>query len=240
MINNQLLEYKEWDSVFFKQAIYSLDAKCVHELSKETFDVISSGLIQVKIPADMIHALDWLQQLGFMFVESEISFIKECLGNKPSRSELNVLIAQLDDIAEIQELVARSFAHSRFRSPWFKKLDSAQFYAEWSRKAVLQQYDDICLKIENPLDNTIYGIVSGKLISEHEARIGLICVSDAWQGKNIGAALLLAIENWAFSLGIKKIHVVTQGSNQRACCFYLHNNYELKAVNYWFYKRVSQ
>lgn len=238
MTNNKIVEYKEWDSIFFDQTIYTMDMNCFQYNKAEMFLGLSNALIQSRIPAYKTEIIDKAQEVGFTFVESEICFTKDIIANNYVNSEEKVCIAQLENIGEIQELAARSFIHSRFRYPWFKKADSSRFYAEWGKKAVLQQYDDVCLTIESSPNNSIVGMVSAKKMTDNEARIGLICVSKAFQGKHQGTILLAGIENWAFNAGIKKIHVATQGANQRACNFYLRHNYFFNATNYWFYKRV--
>lgn len=246
MDKTDLFEYKEWDSSFFNQAIYSVNCEHLSELNANAFEDLENALIQVKIPADSVAALDKVQEHGFIFVESEIDFTsKFCIptlekGCMSAHSEFRVHDAQLEDTAEIQALVADSFVYSRFRHPWFQKTDMSRFYSEWSRKAVLNQYDDVCLKIEDPAGQEICGIVTAKLLNEHEVRIGLICVSSAFRGKNLGSILLDSLKDWAFSRNIQKIHVATQGSNQRACLLYLNNGYQLNEVRYWFYKRVTR
>lgn len=239
MSSCDLLEYKQWDSDFFNQAIYNIKSSCINELKELTFDDVSNALIQIKIPSHALDLLDWAQQKGFVFIESEMSFKRHCMERESSLFELGMPeIALIDDITKIKELASHTFTYSRFRQPWFKTSDASTFYAEWSRKAVLQQYDDVCLKIENPVDKSIYGIVTAKRLNEQDACIGLICIAKPYQGKNIGSMLLAAIENWSFTQGIKNLYVATQGSNQRACLFYLRNQYQLHAINYWLYKRV--
>lgn len=239
MINIDSLEYKEWDSAFFKQDIYAIDHNHLLRLSdEELFIALKGGIIQIKIEASSIDSIDKLQKLGFSFVESEVSFSKKVSELSHSIDD-RIQPALCCDIDEIQAMAAKAFTQSRFRYPWFKKTDSSRFYAEWAKKAVLHQYDDLCLKIVSSSDNTISGIITAKLLGSNKARIGLICVSEGAQGKNLGAALLNAVEDYVRVHGVKKIQVATQGSNQRACSFYLRNNYQLDAINYWFYKRLS-
>lgn len=239
MTSSDLLEYKSWDSTFFNQDIYDVNVQCFPDLNEEILSKVKKGLIQTKVPSDCVDAMDVLQQLGFVFVETDVCFEYDCSEKRVNARDLSkVQLAESADIPQIEELAFNSFAFSRFRSPWFKKTDSSRLYAEWARKAVLKQYDDVCLKIENTIDQNILGIVTAKQINPTEARIGLICTTEQHRGKNIGSELLESIENWCSSRGIKKIYVSTQGSNIRACSFYLRHNYQLNAISYWLYKSV--
>ncbi len=76
MIDAEFLEYKYRDSSFFKKNIYHLNTKYIGRLNAHNLVALHSGLIQAKIPSHSIKELDFLQSLGFGFVESEIFFAK--------------------------------------------------------------------------------------------------------------------------------------------------------------------
>lgn len=234
------VEYREWDSAFFNQKIYSINADDLHKVSfAHLKEQLSGALIQVKIPADRADILDLAQRHHFKFVESEIIFSKNISENGYYDTSNPILDAQIKDTAAIQKLAGETFTHSRFKAPWFHKNDAARIYSEWGKKAITHHYDDVCLKAVSSLnDESLYGLVTAKQLTADVARIGLICVSQAFQNKNFGSILLKAIENWSLSKGMVTLCVSTQGANQRACRFYLRNHYQLDTMNYWFYLRV--
>lgn len=232
------MEYKHWDSDFFHQAIYNINYQDFESLDASIFNTLSNALVQIKIPAHCVHLIDRVQKEGFILVETELSFVHDLNHVNAEQIIIQPLAhALVEDLPQVEQLAATSFNYSRFRTPWFHENDSARLYAEWTKKAVLKQYDDVCLKINN-LDGALCGIVTAKKLNEHDAQIGLICVTKQQQSKNIGTSLLYAIEQWAIAQGLQNLYVATQGANQRACQFYLRNNYKLNNISYWFYKRV--
>jgi len=234
MNNSATFSYKKWDSDFFNKAIYDLPVEQVGELLSDDFTGMQEAIIQIKIPADQFALLDKVQSLGFKFVESEVDFSKKIVETRSVPGMINM--AALEEIPAIMDLAVQAFSYSRFRAPWFQPDDSARFYAQWAKNAVLKIHDDICLKIANKQDDEMTGFVTGKRLEETVIRIGLICVAPRYRGQKMGLQLLQAIEQWSLEQGADTIRVATQGSNLAACAFYISNGYTINAVNYWFYR----
>ncbi|KTC81410.1 GNAT family N-acetyltransferase [Legionella brunensis] len=230
-----LIHYKEWDSNFFEKKIFDLDVKQSKSLSLAYLDSLCDEIIQAKISAKDTEKLDELQQLGFLIAETEMCFEKLLLEFECSNLNSKIELADLNDIVAVTSLASQAFAFSRFRSPWYKTDDSARFYSEWAKNAILARHDDLCLKMEDE-QSRLVGFVTGKLLDKETTRIGLICTDKLVRGKKVGFNLLAAIENWSRVQGASKILVNTQGSNLRACNFYLQNGYRLREINYWLYR----
>ncbi len=227
------IHYKQWESNFFGKTIFELDPIGSINVSADILAKMGKCLLQAKIPVQNYSDLDYLQSLGFKFVESELVFEKT-LNTYPLPLPSH-LLAQNEDIPLLSALAAEVFTISRFRMPWFREQDSSKLYAEWVKNAILKTFDDICFSLKNA-NQQIIGFVSGKMIDKQQARIGLIGLSSAYCGQRKGTELLHIIEQWSSSIGAKTLLVSTQGANDRACSFYLRNNYRLKAIYYWLYK----
>ena len=234
MNNGATFNYKKWDSDFFNKAIFDLAVEQVDELRCGDFTGMQEAMIQIKIPATHTALLDKVQSLGFKFIESEVDFSKQIIETRSAPSMIN--LAASEEIPVIMELAAQAFSFSRFRTPWFQPGDSARFYAQWAKNAVLKIHDDICLKIANKQDDEISGFVTGKRLENAVTRIGLICVTQRYRGQKMGLQLLNSIEQWSLEQGADTIRVATQGSNVAACAFYISHGYAINAINYWFYR----
>lgn len=62
------------------------------------------------------------------------------------------------------------------------------------------------------------------------ADVGLIAVDASMRGKKLGAALVLAAQEWALKNGYGSAQVVTQGENLAACKLYEKCGYHVDKI----------
>lgn len=216
-----------WDSEFFAKNIAT-----VTDITNVTADeLLPFDLITNKVTSDNYHGLNRFSQLGFTLAEGELVFNKKLTENP--NSSLSIELAQKTDINELVNLAKKIYVSTRFRQPWFTDEQSANFYGAWIEKAVLGEFDDVCLIIKDK--EIIQGFISLKKVNT-EIKIGLIGVTQAAQGKGIARRLLALAELYAFKHQCNQITVATQTSNIKAINLYTRNNYTLKESNYWLYK----
>jgi len=136
---------------------------------------------------------------------------------------------------ELYELAFASGKYSRYNLD--EKLSTNVFhhlYKEWVIGSLNKSIADkvFCIKEEN----IIIGFVSVKKEGT-VARIGLIAVADAFQGRGFGALLVKRVEYYCLSEGIKTLTIPTQKENYQACAFYEKNGYmiieEVIVKHYW-------
>lgn len=236
MNHSDIIKYRDWDSSFFKQDIYYVEPEDINKLSESMWLNFNQAIVQTKIKASEIALCDKAQQLGFTLIESEFMLLKNF--SEHQESIPNIQPASKEDWSSVGILVSESFQYSRFRYPWFGSGESSRFYTQWAKNAIMNTFDDVCLIFKEP-QNIIKGMISAKKTDKDSARVGIICVDEQYRGQGVGHHLLKAIEQWCYQQGLSRLYIATQGSNQRACSFYLKNNYQLHNLSYWFYKRVS-
>jgi len=216
-----------WDSEFFSKNIAT-----VTNIDKVTTDELANfDLITNKVASDNYLELTQFNQLGFSIAEGELIFNKKLTEN--SVSELSIELATEADISELVNLAKKSYVSTRFRKPWFTSEQSNDFYGAWIKKAVLGEFDDVCLIIKTA--DGIQGFISLKKVNT-QIKIGLIAVAQAAQGKGIARQLLTMAEVYASQQQCNQITVATQTSNITAINLYSRNDYSLKESNYWLYK----
>ena len=219
-----------WDSEFFSKNIAT-----VTNIDKvTTAELASFDLITNKIASDNYVELTQFNQLGFSIAEGELIFNKELPKNLVN--QLSIELATEVEISELVILAKKSYVSTRFRQPWFTSEQSNNFYGAWIKKAVLGEFDDVCLIIKTA--DSIQGFISLKKVNT-QIKIGLIAVAQEAQGKGIARQLLAMAEVYALQQQCNQITVATQTSNITAINLYSRNNYTLKESNYWLYKSHS-
>ncbi|MDH5681297.1 MAG: GNAT family N-acetyltransferase, partial [Spirochaetota bacterium] len=138
------------------------------------------------------------------------------------------------DINELKEMSATLFSDSRYYHEKFNKEKVNEFFQIWVEKAVLGQYDDYCIKVQN--GGTIAGYITTKLLGEAKARIGLIAVKPQAQNLGIGTKLIKSLFKFLYEKEIRVVSVVTQGKNISAQNFYLKRGFLINKLEHWYYK----
>lgn len=226
------LEFLEWESEFFHLRTAKLHADSAAQ-PLDVSDFSRYALIQAKIAADDIIAMNELHALGFQLAEGEIDV---CIALDASfTSSVVAHLAVKSDISQVSAAASVAFTRSRFRAPWYQPQDSARFYALWAEKAVLGTFDSVCLLIKNAAGE-LQGFVTLREIAPGEARIGLLAVLPEWQSCGIGKQLMLAAKQWCVAKGLSQLHVATQTGNVAALNLYLASGGKITRSAYWLYR----
>ncbi|TNG91878.1 dTDP-4-amino-4,6-dideoxy-D-galactose acyltransferase [Pasteurellaceae bacterium USgator11] len=231
----------QWESEFFGQRIAKLQflpaqTALSPEFNKPEFNQESAvwhdfDLVQCKLHADQLSQIHQLQSLGFEFVEGELDF---CLSlNQGMQSDSGFSIAAIGDIEQLEAIFGSAFLSSRFRQPWFSAEQNSRFYRTWIRKAVLAQFDDLCLLLKNQ-HNEIQGAISLRAIDSTQARVGLLAVAEHARGRGIAKQLLQSAVNWCLQQQKQQLWIATQANNRQAINLY-QKQARLEQISYWFY-----
>lgn len=225
-----------WESAFFALS----SAKLVwDELAApvQAVDLQPYALVQAKVPATRLDLADGLARLGFQLAEGEVDLAQSLPASLPVQalpSGWRCRVATEADIALLRSAAAQTFAHSRFRTPWYQPSDSGRFYAEWIEKAVRGTFDHQCLLIEQ--DEQILGFVTLRDLGQQQARIGLLAAMPACAGRGVGQQLMWAAQNWCQTQGIPTLRVATQTGNVAALRLYIRSGAVITDTAYWFYR----
>lgn len=217
-------ELRRWDSNFFSRLIGDVN------WSPSSNEQLPLDLITTKVSSREEDKIGLLNQAGFVFCEGEALFVKQLLNVKHL---IEVERLGENDLPVVQNLADGLYLSSRFKSPWFTEEEKDGFYREWLKKAVLGQFDDLCMI--KRVDGNIAGFVTVR-VENDDASIGLIGVLPEYQALGLGRALIQCAESYAVEKGCKNLYVATQLSNLKAMNLYMKSGYSLQQTAYWFYK----
>ncbi|WP_270822569.1 GNAT family N-acetyltransferase [Aeromonas sp. QDB14] len=220
---------KEWESNFFKRAIYSAELQDSHSLHSDSVD----GLVTCNIDSHDYDKLDALCKFGYSYIEGDIDFCKK-INFIESDNFNQELIATSNDIVELSAIVKGLYRFSRFREPWFREKERDLFYLMWLENAVNGSFDDICI-ISKDNVGAIAGFATVK-ITESSARIGLLGVRKNSERSGVASYLLSQAEEFAMLKNADQICVSTQISNISAIRLYTKNSFIPSSTSIWLYK----
>lgn len=219
---------REFDCQFFRRRIADVD------WSVDSRADFSPELITTKVQSVEVSKIEILNTQGFQFCEGEISYLKTIELQNLVDNPCSLLDAS--NLHEVVGLLDGMYTNSRFKKPWFDCHERDRFYQEWLKKALLGEFDDICLAYR--INDEIAGFVTIKF-NQICATIGLIGVLPRFQGQGIGRILLESAEVATMQQGLNKISVSTQLSNLIAMNLYAKNGYQVSGTAYWFYRDLK-
>ncbi len=225
------IEPLSWESAFFNQPTARLTSEGNLTLAQVLQQ--SSGLLQMKVPAEQSAIIDALGEHGFQLVEGEADLL---LPLTQTERQAGIRIAREAQIPALRAAAAQAFSQSRFRAPWFDPADSGRFYAQWIENAVRGTFDHQCL-LACDEKGGLQGFVSMREVNG-DMRIGLLAVLPEARGLGVGQRLLLAAADWGRVRQLTHLRVATQLSNLAAMRLYLRSGARLESTAYWFYRKA--
>ena len=210
-----MIEFLEWDSIFFKKKIGKLD------LDKSSISFPSE--IHFK-EYDLVYVFsDNKLEKNLNLVDIKINYRKTTSTKDTFTNVLkfNSLVHSYD---KLLDLVFESGQDSRFlKDEFFSINDYRRLYKKWIDKSLTESQAEVLIYTE---DNVLMGFISFKRNRTHYT-IELIAVDSKARGKGIGKKLLNMTEN---IIGAnKQLTVATQETNKSACLFY--QNYGFNVLN---------
>lgn len=225
---SEFVNLNKWESEFFAKNIWTLNdfnIIKVDDLNKFTF-------ISSKVPANNYCKINQLTELGFSYVEGEVTLTKVINSTKDECSCEFSKATELD-LPILGRIAREAFEFTRFREPWFTKNQKENFYELWLKKSVYGIFDDICLMVKQ--ENKIKGFITLKKYNE-KLKIGLLAVSKKYHGQGVGRTLMTIAEMYAIENDCREVQVSTQLANNSAINLYIKSDYILNNVSYWYYR----
>lgn len=217
----------DWDSDFFNLEVGELiiDSSVYFELGN--FD-----LIYVKSNEKREIELNDFEK---SHSENKVVYCKKLVDFNPINNQVLELSEANYSLDELNQLAFESGKHSRFKLDG--RIDNSKFeelYELWVKNSINKSFADEVLVYLH--ETIITGFVSYKVVGDY-AIIGLIAVSEEFQGKGIGKQLLFKVENELIAKGIKELRIPTQEENHQACGFYEKLGYKkfetINISHYW-------
>lgn len=223
-----MIEHLAWDSNFFgfpvgkfvlnQPELFSLDAFCNAAASLR--------LVYLFSPKPLSH--DGRLKLA----DVKLTY-QTYLNQMVAPVGLQYFNERIHDKQTLLELAYASGIYSRFRTDThFQAPDFYRMYDAWVKRSL--EADDSKVLVET-IDNKLLGFVTLDFVSQSQAAIGLIAVSEASRGAGVGSRLLQQAARLCNETGRKQIRVATQEENKPASAFYLRNGYELAERMYIYH-----
>ena len=222
-----------WDSNFFKINIGEFilnDSDSINDSHSQDFDLIVVKQLEDKPTHLKCFSKD--------FQETKCVFVKQLTTQLESLSNFEILNTddQPIDAHLLFDLAYESGKFSRFKlDTHFTDESFKRLYQLWVLNSVNKQFADKVFYIKHT-DQSIVGFVTLRKHENHVS-IGLIAVSERFQGQGIGKLLLHKAENYCLSHQVKELQIPTQKKNTIACSFYKKNGYsileEIIIKHYW-------
>ncbi len=135
---------------------------------------------------------------------------------------------------ELLELTYLSGSHSRFKTDMnFTHNEFKKLYKEWIIQSIEKKIAfSILIKYIN---QTIAGFITLQKKNNNTCSIGLIAVSQLYQGRKIATDLIKHGEYISYKNGFTNIEVATQLDNTPALNLYKKNNFTIKQVSYIYH-----
>ncbi len=224
----------DWESSYFSEPIYCLESeKWDQEKFLEFVSIAKPYLVECKIDAQEYVKINKLIAAGFNIVDVAADFSKDVELTYSPTTKKQIETASKEDIDELCDIAGEAFVFSRYNDKIFGPNASCRVYKEWVTKAVLGEFDDICL-IKRDKEE-IEGFITCRYESKKNCRIGLVAVKKRHREKGVGKVLLREAERYADNMGHSAVCVATQYSNTKALKYYTSDGYYLSKIFLWLY-----
>ena len=237
MQNNRLINWLEWDSLFFEKKIGAclLDAatEINHQLLEEALHAhyncvyvwSNAALNKQPLPAEVKDIFQGVQLTFGLELPDTMHTMpthETCRHSAP--------------VPSMYPLAVSAGAWSRFfLDHHFPPEKSVQLYHRWLEASFTGTMGDTVISIGPPVTPT--GLITVKKM-EDTLQVGLISVDSAHRLKGMGSRLLRSAMQYAYAHHCKRITVTTQEQNTGAIAFYTHNHFHLLArrhiAHLWF------
>jgi dTDP-4-amino-4,6-dideoxy-D-galactose acyltransferase len=224
-----MIKKLEWDSNLFGYTVGQVNAK-----SRDDFDI--AKFIENSKKFKLVYVISDFEistKLNFKLVDKKVLFSKPIEFKEKSTKivEYNSKkhsYKQLLALAYLSGSLSRFSLDSKFKNDEFKKL-----YKQWIDKSINKE---VASKIFiRHINNRIAGFVTLKIKDSKTTQIGLIAVSELFQGQNIATNLINECEYISLKNQYSNIEVITQLDNIPAIKLYKRKKFKIKSIKYIYH-----
>jgi len=236
-----LIRKLDWDTDFFGYNVAFLS--CLH-LTENIYKNISLfveenkiRLIEYLCNCHDSRSVEIAEKSGFSFVDIRITFIKHLVSSQPYQLPGGIEFRKSteQDILALEKIANGIYTKSRyFFDKRFEEKKVIEFYLSWVRKAVRGEFDDECWCLTE--NNEPFAFCTVRYVKNGTAQIGLLGMSNLYQGRGLGKALLKSVFEVLLKKNISWVTVATQGRNYPAQNLYQSVGFITKETQLWYHK----
>jgi len=224
-----MIDKLTWDSEFFGYNVgrYIIDNQLFDEnLLKENKD--NFKLIYI-FSDEAIHDIKEIK-----LVDIKVIFEKKIAKDLKDNESIVEFDSNIQNYSELEQLAYLSGIYSRFKiDENFKNNEFQKLYKIWLDNSLNGKIAfKVFVKI---IDQKIAGFVTLKKNDDKTSQIGLISVSDIFQGRGIASELIKKAEYESWKNGFEVLQVPTQFKNKPALKLYTKNGFEIKEKKYIYH-----
>lgn len=238
---NDCCHYLDWDSNFFGCRIARvngsrLDATSIQEIlawcAAQKVDCL-----YFLAAADDDATVRLAERHSFHLVDIRATFERRLDRTRPKRSkncpaQVRPYIAT--DIAELRKIARSSYHDTRFYyDRHFPPHLADAMYETWIEKSCSGHAETVLVA---DVDGQPVGYVSCQVLEKSTGQIGLVGVSQEWNGLGLGQMLVNESLLWFAGRRVERVRVVTQGRNSKAQRLYERSGFVTEALHLWYHR----
>jgi len=232
------LQFLDWDT-------QQLGIPVAKVLVSESFilrDILKNArdqglkLIYLTIPSEEKNLIHSAKELGGILVDHKITYsrFRGNDGGDANKDKIEIYTESIPS-PELIILAFESGKYSRFRTdPNITEEQFQDIYRQWIINSVNHTVADDVLVYRDNVTQKILGMIT---VGEKNQRgdIGLLAVDENSRGKQIGAKLIHAAQQYFMKKNYQQSQVVTQQENIPACKLYEKCGYHIEKIEYFFH-----
>lgn len=242
MANNAPAVFLAWDTAHFgyriaRASIRQLDAESCHLLEKWCREQSIDCLYFLADAGDQA-AIAELQNHRFNLVDVRLTY-EYTLQSPPSYAGVENLAFRMSNEADVPRFIdtaRNSYKGSRFYAdPRFDSEKVALMYQIWLTKSITTDFADAVVIAE--LNQRPVGYLPCHLNRPAgEGNIGLAGIVESARGMGLGQCIYKYGVHWLYAQGMKRVNVITQGSNIAVHRLLQRSGFVTRSVELWFHK----
>lgn len=232
----------KWDTDFFGFNIATINHSY---LNKNVWNYCYNFILDHKIKlvyflcnSNDRKSIQYAEKYGFSFVDNRLTFQLDLNNHKDEvyrEFKNSLFLAKKKDKYSLIKISKNLYKVSRYYFDIkFDKIKVDEFYQNWLEKSIYGLLDDECLYLSKKKEPMAF--ITIKYKKNKEASIGLIGVSNQFQGLGYGKHIIDCTIQYLKYKKIKKINVVTQGRNLAAQNLFTSCKFKATKSEIWYHK----
>ncbi|MGA9624552.1 MAG: GNAT family N-acetyltransferase [Bryobacteraceae bacterium] len=177
--------------------------------------------------------------MGFRFVDARVTFEAQLPRPASPEETRSIRLATLNDIPDLRRIAGESHRDSRFYVDGnFPPSACGEMYRVWIERSC-REPGLACAVFVAERERCPVGYISCRVATE-VGHIGLVAVDGKCRNLGLGARLVCQALSWFGAQGVRRVAVVTQGSNVPAQRLYQKSGFLISSVQLWYHRWFRQ
>jgi dTDP-4-amino-4,6-dideoxy-D-galactose acyltransferase len=234
-----LIEFLAWDSNFFGRRVGKLNLHSAATLDNSIQAAYQQGYELLYVYSSFPIAYSSVGRYSLLDVGGHVTFVKSLSGHSPEEAMTVKEISQYLLEAPTPELLQLAFLSghlSRFKIDTSLPPGSFEsLYKAWLTNSLIYKQKSALYTYH--CDEKLAGIITSE-ISGTKCTIGLLAVSDIFQGKGIATSLIAHIIRMCSQNLVSSVEVKTQLVNSSARALYLKNTFVERERSFLYHAHI--